>query len=361
MIYLSFIVYHFSLSFSISFNIFLDIYLKIWYNKNIKDNERSDIMFYIDDIELRKRFLKDNNIPIKIIISPYFEERLELFNKYYKVDKAIEEFHEIYSRIGNKEKYFELYNKLKDDIITYLNNSPEMIFFAQKEDMNKFSIKHKNLPKNSIYKPTNDGGVFISLDMKSANFTALKHYNSNIVKNKETYADFVKEFTDIDYFAKSKYIRQVVFGNINPARQITYEKYLMDLVITELEDIINLEQIVAFQNDEIVIDVSDYINNKEKLEEIIQTIKEKISLLDKKGIALKFELFKLKKIQNTDGYMKEMLPGSDTLETVFKGFSTLELPFVLRQHFNEELKDSDFIFLHEDKLAKLLEPIEVIL
>ena len=97
------------------------------------------------------------------------------------------------------------------------------------------------------------------------------------------------------------------------------------------------------------------------MEEIIQTIKEKISLLDKKGIALKFELFKLKKIQNTDGYMKEMLPGSDTLETVFKGFSTLELPFVLRQHFNEELKDSDFIFLHEDKLAKLLEPIEVIL
>ena len=318
-------------------------------------------MFYIEDTELRKRFLKDNNIPIKIVISPYFEERLELFNRYYKADDAIEEFHKIYSTIGNREKYFELYNKVKDDIITYLNSSPEMIFFSQKEDMNKFSVKHKNLPKNSIYKPTNDGKTFISLDMKSANFTALKHYNPSIVKNKETYSDFVKEFTDIDYFAKSKYIRQVVFGNINPARQITYEKYLMDLVLTELEKIINIETVVAFQNDEIVIDVSNNILDKTSFDNTIQEIKKTITLLNDEGINLKLELFKLKKIQNTDGYIKEMLPGSDTLETVFKGFTTIEFPFVLRKYFNEELKDSDFVFLHEDKLAKLLEPIEITL
>ena len=317
-------------------------------------------MFPIQSEQLRERFLKDNNVSIKFLKSPYFEDRYDLYNKYYNLNEVLESFLSVYNKVGNEEKYFELYNKLKDDVINYLNSSPEMLFFAREEDMSKFTIKNKNLPKASIYKPSNHERIFISIDMKSANFTALRHYNSLIVKNKDTYEDFLREFTDIDYFTKSKYIRQVVFGNVNPSRQISYEKYLMDKVVITLSEFIDIEHFVSFQNDEIILDVTEMIL-KENFSETISKIKKILNDFKKEGIILKFELFELRKIENTDGYLKKMLPESDKDGIVFKGLNSLEMPFVLRKHFDEEPIDSDFYFLHEGRMAKLLEPIVPIL
>lgn len=314
---------------------------------------------FTTNIELRKRFCKDNNIPIKLFVSPYFEDRFELYNRYYNFEDSLKSFTETYKTVGDEQKYFELYNKVKDDIINFLNSSPEMLFFSQKEDMNKFKITHNNLSKNSIYKPTNSGHKFISLDMKSANFTSLRHYNPNIVKNKDTYEDFVKEFTDTEYFAKSKYIRQVVFGNVNPSRQITYEKYLMDLVLTELEKFIPIESVVSFMNDEIVFNIDNY--NENDLNTLIKNIKNLISNFEKDNINLRFEIFELSEILNTSGYVKKMLPESDKQGYVFKGLDSIEMPFVLRKYFNEDIKDTDMVFLYEGKLAKLLEPIDITL
>ena len=312
---------------------------------------------FVKNLELRKRFCKDNNIPIKIFEEPYFSDRLALYHRYYNTQPAQIQFEEVYNGLENEQQYFEMYNKLKDDMINYLNSSPEMLYFSKEEDFSKYEITHKNLSKNSIYKPTNSGHRFVSLDMKSANFTALRHYNPNIVKNKTSYEDFVKEFTDIDYFAQSKYIRQVIFGNINPSRQITYEKFLMDSVIFELEKIISVEDIVSFMSDEIVFCVDKY--SDEELNNLVNIIKEIINDFLNKGITLKLEIFELFNVPSTEGYIKKMLPVNGNTEWVFKGFNSIELPFVLRKYYNEAVKDTDLVFLYEGRLARLLEPIEI--
>jgi hypothetical protein len=56
-----------------------------------------------------------------------------------------------------------------------------------------------------------------------------------------------------------------------------------------------------------------------------------------------------------------MLPESDKQGYVFKGLDSIEMPFVLRKYFNEDIKDTDMVFLYEGKLAKLLEPIDITL
>ena len=42
-----------------------------------------------------------------------------------------------------------------------------------------------------------------------------------------SYEDWVKKFTDLEYIIESKYTRQVVFGKLNPSRQIKVENYMI--------------------------------------------------------------------------------------------------------------------------------------
>ena len=47
----------------------------------------------------------------------------------------------------------------------------------------------------------------------------------------KTWEEFISKFTENKHIINSKYIRQVILGNCNPKRHITYEKYLMNEVL----------------------------------------------------------------------------------------------------------------------------------
>ncbi len=223
-------------------------------------NERKIKNMCVITEKLKERFCKDLNLPIKIYKEPYFEERLNLYDKQFGCIKKYYEFVELVGRCGGEQQYFEMYNKVKDDAINYLNNNEYMLHFAKNEDFSKFKIKNTGFPKKDIYRQDNDGKYFISFDMKKGNFTALKHYDNRIVANCEKYEDFLGLFTKESHLLYSKYIRQVIFGNVNPKRQVSYEQYLMDSVLTniinEFEKHFNFfdkKTIVFFSTDEIVI------------------------------------------------------------------------------------------------------------
>ena len=51
----------------------------------------------------------------------------------------------------------------------------------------------------------------------------------------ENYKELVSKFTEIKPFIESKQIRQVIFGHLNPKRQQTIQKYMMNLVVEILD------------------------------------------------------------------------------------------------------------------------------
>jgi len=300
--------------------------------------------------KLKERFCKDMNIPIRVFEEPYFESRLKLYDKQYETVSKYEMFKALVEKFGNEENYLEVYNKLKDSIINFLEETEGMKRFKE-VDMNQFKVVNEGFPKNDIYKQTFDGRVFISIDMRKANFTALKHFDKGIVGNCDTYEDFMGMFTDEEYFKQSKYIRQVVFGNQNPKRQTTYEKFLMDSVLTELLKFTkDKKDIVFFSNDEIVVDVTDKTEpEREMYSERVQEVLDKQA---KQGVYLRQEVFVLRHIPNTDGYVRKFMnkEGYD-----FKCVGGLLMPFVLRAYSGDEVQEEDKVFLYEGKLAKLLE------
>lgn len=311
--------------------------------------------------KLRQRFAKDTGLPIKIFVEPYFSHLLELYDQQYDAKTKWEQFLSLLENSQNEQEYFVMYNKVKDDAINYLANNPEMQHFSREEDMNKFSIVNKGYPSNSIFKQPNIGRHFVSIDMVKANFTALRHYDKKIVGGKETYEEFVGMFTEHAYLKSSKYIRQVIFGNQNPKRQTTYERFLMDKVLSSVLAKTHLipEEMAYFGTDEIVLDITEHIRYGKLTESFFALMNEALAEPRSEGINVRTEYFQLLKIKGSDGYVKkfEFIDAHKGVD--FKCVESLEMPFVIRAYNNEKPVDNDLVFVYEGRLAKLLEPIKV--
>ena len=284
----------------------------------------------------KERFCKDCNIPIKIFQEPYFTDRLTLYDKFYG---TLGKWNVFLSELGKyhcEQDYFEEYNRVKDAAILDIKSTEAYQKFNE-EDMNKYAVSHKNLPNKDIFKLSNDGKCFISIDMRKANFSSLCHYNADIFGEANFWEEFIGRYTDNQHIINSKYIRQVILGNCNPKRHITYEKYLMDGALTYLTEVfISMNRIVFFSNDEIVLDVSDMDKNKQ--ERIVFAISNGMKDMP---VPLKTELFVLHKIGGTDGYYKEIMGENENIEIEFKCLDNFALPFVLRKFLGEDVTESD--------------------
>ena len=301
-------------------------------------------------VRAKERFCKDCNIPIRLFQEPYFTDRLKLFDKFYGTLEKWNIFLEGLQKYHCEQDYFEEYNHVKDAAILSIKNSEAYQKFNE-EDMNKYRVTHKNLPNKDIFKPSNDGKLFISIDMRKANFSSLYHYDNSMFSGAKTWEEFISKFTENKHIINSKYIRQVILGNCNPKRHITYEKYLMNEVLDVLIKEVGywFDEIVFFSNDEIVIDMDNYADcirnrniTKSKLEEYFD-------------FPLNVKLFYLHKINGTDGYYKEIVKGIKERSFEFKCLDNYMLPFVIRSFLGEEITDSDKVFYHEGLLAKFIE------
>lgn len=302
----------------------------------------------------KERFCKDCNIPIRIFQESYFTDRLTLYDKFYGIREKWDIFLNELSKYHCEQDYFEEYNRVKDAAILDIKNTEAYQKFNE-EDMNKYAVTHRNLPNKDIFKPSNDGKSFISIDMRKANFSSLHHYNADIFGGADSWEGFISKYTDNQHIINSKYIRQVILGNCNPKRHITYEKYLMDGALTYLTEVfVSMDRVVFFSNDEIVLDVSDMDRNKQ------ERVKFAISNgMKDMPVPLKTELFMLHKIVGTDGYYKEIIDENGNVEIEFKCLDNFALPFVLRKFLGEDVTESDRVFYHEGLLAKFIETPQI--
>ena len=310
---------------------------------------------------LKERFCRDMQLPIKIFQEPYFSERLELYDKHFGCLEAYERFCEIVQSFEDEQSFFEAYNQTKENAIQYLQNNSTFMYFSQEEDMTKFDIPNRSFPKNSIYKENFVGKFFVSIDMCKGNFTALRHYNPDIFGGKETYEDFISMFTDNEHFIKSKYIRQVIFGAINPKRQVKYEQFLMNKVLDHLLQFFAPEKVVYFSTDEIVIEVDEF--NKFLNSSAHFAINETVEKFTEEGIRIRAEVFRLDFMKEYETYIKSVFIKTFTSDgealknselRVIKNATNMTMPYVIRKMYDLPPSDNDNVFLYEGRLAKFI-------
>lgn len=307
---------------------------------------REEVM---NSIALKKRFCKDCNLPIVVFDNPYFYERLQTIDILFNCVSKFNVFCTELRQFANEQDYFEYYNKVKDSIID---------FIKAKDEYNTFN--NENYPieaavsKRNVYVEDNDGGAFISIDMKKANFSALKHYSPKIFDGADTWEQFVDKFTDSQHIIHSKYIRQVVLGACNPKKQIRYEHYLMNILCKHIIDTIYSVSVFSLGEDEIILSVPrEYgVGSGFSLSELKKVVD---SCPFGIGQLVRVEMFELFKIEGTDGYIK--IYNSDSNEVEFKCLNAEIFHQIVKHYFGKPITENDLVFYHDGKLSKFLEEV----
>lgn len=304
--------------------------------------------------QLRERFCKEASVPAVILEEPMFTERIKLLDPYYDSWHKWIVFTSSLERYKNQEEYFADYKAVKEKAIQDIKNSQGYQKFNQ-IDMNEYPIYKGNLPGKTIYRDENDKKLLLSIDMITANFTALKYFDDSIFGEADTWEDFISRYTSNRHFIESKYTRQVILGNCNLKRHITYEKYLMSGILEYVFSLgIEENKIMFFSNDEIVIDITEL--GKDYGDYLSVKIKSKY---EKEGIPLRTETFCLHKIHGVDGWYKEIFCrdrfNNPQTKIRIKGTAAEMLPFIIRILQDEPIHMSDKMFYSYGKLAKFEE------
>lgn len=327
--------------------------------------------------QLRNRFVSDLNLPIQVVQSPYFEDRLELLEKEYGAKTSYEELLSVvYNRFNGKStEFLEYYHQVRDNIITTVTNSDAYKDFISND---KF-IKNINpiCGNRNLYTNEQDGCMFVSYDMKKANFQTLRYANPAIVYDAGTYEDFIGKFTDLDYIKKSKYTRQVIFGKMNPKRTMNLEKWITNefakTISSSTNGIINIfekghsrdyimvEKLTLFSlnADEIILKWNGTEEEFEKLDIVPSIIFE--------GVEYKASKFKLHSRQfklATSNSILTVYEKEDYLNAhkrILKGVPATYMPQVYKLLGGVEINpQSDLIFYYEHELCQFLNPLELI-
>lgn len=299
----------------------------------------------ISNRKLVQRFVKDYNLPINIFDTSHFEYYAELYH-FFPIDtwNALEK--SIQERFDySVEKWFDYCQGVRDNAIANIKNSVNYEKFNTC-DMSIYAVKPP-VGERSCYTEETDGSVFLSIDLCKANFQALKYAN---VINDNTYDDFIERAGGDSYIKGSKYLRQVIFGNCNPNRQVTVEKYLINKVYNFINDKYPSKwlDIFSMNSDEVVFKL-----NSDSVPIVFYCIESIIK--ENLNIDVKAEFFRVEKLHivnsegdNIDAYVKHNI---HNCTEKLKKVSTLFFPQVYKLWRGLTITYRDREFYAEHQLA----------
>lgn len=215
-------------------------------------------------------------------------------------------------------------------------------------------ISSTTFTKKNLYIEENDGKCFISIDMKKANFSALRHFSNEIFNGCSNWEDYLKHFTGITSILNSKYIRQVILGACNPGRQIKYEHYLMAILANHIKFSLPDVSVYSLGEDEIILEYDYKSYEKAKLD--LQMLNDVI-LHSPQGVGdlVRITFFRLH--QFSCGWYKEDLL-DENAEPEFKCVDAEIYHQVVKHFFGRKITTNDLVFYHNGRLARFLEAIE---
>lgn len=313
-------------------------YKKIFLNefeqfKCIPKDDLFDVILNIQECKLTNEminfFSKYSIIPIPIFSPKYVNYYLEELKKYYDCEQWDTFLQEIKERGFNNLK-----NEVKNTkigIINLIKSNEEYINFTN----TKIESNGKTITKKSIYNNTNANKYFLSIDVKSANFTNLKKHCPSIEPN---WKSLVGLFTNSKFLADSKYLREVIFGELSNKKLIN----TIQLIILEVDNILKSKNFynqltkIMESSDEIIYQIENDFD--------INNIKSALSVIDPMEQIYRIEKFKLIQLSPYQYFVKELSDGKIQFKSIPKCF----IMQCIKHYTNSELNELDKKFTYED-------------
>ena len=308
--------------------------------------------------QFRGRFVDDNQLPMTVVEDPYFDERIKMlegeFHAQLKYLSLMETVRDNFG--GNMQKFLEHRHSVKDQILSHiLNSEGYKAMLADKSPLENCKLV---VGANELYTEQQDGGLFLSFDMIKANFQALRYVDPSIVFDCDTWEEFVARFSDVEYLASAKQVRQEVLGKLNGKRLAAIEKYHSNEFAKKLRECYG-DWLTPFsiKTDEIILK----FNGSEKEFERLNVQNEEFN-----GFKFRVNKFKL----NMRTFKRAF---SDKRINIFEKEDFLDghrrnlkcvpatyYPQVYKLLNGMEISDSDLVFTSDHELCKYMKPLELV-
>jgi len=302
--------------------------------------------------KIKQKIRKDYNLPIQVFTENEWNYFVSLYSDDFDIPNIIKMVEEAIKVFGNEETFNAYTHKIQDEIIAKLQSTDAYLKF-QTDVMPIPPILDVKCNRN-IYSPIYCDKRLVSIDIRSANFISMRHYDAELVLNCESFEELVSMFTDIEYLKKSKSIRQVIFGNLNPKRQQKIQENFIKTIVNDFNKEVSDAEFCVVGSDEFYwtnppLDLTD-----EQLESNILELIQKIGL---DTSIFRVTVLTMSRLWDKPFYV---LNDHKTNKKTLKGVPSTHYAQAYKMMHNLPITDNDLIFQYEGQLAKFLTTIEFI-
>lgn len=195
----------------------------------------------------KKDFIKlfDLNIP-HLDHFDYYLDQLSKTDKFKDIKLFLDLFLEAEGSLGDVS-FYDYKMKKANEIINFIKNSNTYTELTLDKNLSDLPIN-----KSIHYE---EDKIYLSVDLRSANWLSLKVFDQQNELG-ETYSEFLSKFEVPKVFVYSKYLRQFIFGNVNPRRQQKVQRNIIQREIIRQFD--SEFQIEGVKNDEVIFSLSKF-------------------------------------------------------------------------------------------------------
>lgn len=298
--------------------------------------------------ELKKLFIRFYNLPILPIYRNFFYY-IEVLDPYYNTKDKLANFLTFLEENNLDANSFSI--KLKDVKQTII----DFLSVVQNETFNNNKQLSIEINNSDLYIVPNAGNEYISVDLVSANFQAIKHI-AKITNNPSETMDIIQSLKNYQYllnhlnidpfFYESKQLRQFVFGNCNPKLQQKVQKFIITKTIEAVYNHFNLDaqDIITMNTDEIVFtnkydgflkDLEDFLNSGEFV----------------RNFDFHIEKFKLKLVHPKYKFFVKDFNGDCSGKIKFKNVPKQNLCEVIKYFEKRPVETRDLEIIVDDRVA----------
>lgn len=295
----------------------------------------------MDKFQLFRQVVKDYNIPINFTTVAEFNHAWSHLDPYFKLNEKAYKLEKVLQG-RDLSKVKEEFNKTKQEILDYIKNHEAYRKLNQANNVGEHFSELKEL-----YTLKNHGKSFVGIDMVKANFSVLRKALPEIFGS-GTYEEFIHPYCSHDYFKESKYIRQYLFGNLNPKLQQNLQKKVINLVINKLQEKYPKIEFVHKTADELVF---TYESVNLEIEGVLNLLQSEIL----KDYTFRVEHFMLQGLKPHSFFVKKHF-NSDKLE--FKNIPSSHLMEAIRHYLGEEPQEMDRRFNTDGRVASFCSPLK---
>jgi len=186
----------------------------------------------------------------------YYIDQLSKLEKWKDVRNLLELYLLAEGEVGD---VFNFKVQKSNQIIDFLKSTRA---YAELNDDNL--IPDLPTTKNFSY---NDKSWYLSVDIRMANWYILKKYDPDFLNELgDSWEGLLTKFGMPEVFHHSKSLRQFIFGNLNPKRQIKAQRVVIQELINRLEPL--QLSIACVKNDEVIFELDDISIVKKILSEV---------------------------------------------------------------------------------------------